>query len=52
MLKRLRRFAKGVSRDYAPMSPILFSSRCKVMHERLRRFAKGDSRDYTPMSPM
>jgi len=45
MLERLRRFAKGDNRDYAPMSPLLLNLRFRVMLERLRRFAKGDNRD-------
>ena len=45
MFERLRRFPIGDSRDYAPMSLILFSCKVRVMLERLRRFAKGDSRD-------
>ena len=38
--ERLRRFAKGDNRDYAPMCPIslLFIFRARL--ERLRRFAK------------
>jgi len=52
-LERLRRFAKGDNRDYAPMSPIPLSNRFMVRLERLRRFkAKGDNRDYAPMSPI
>ena len=42
--ERLRSFAKGDNRDYAPFSPIRLESRFRVMLERLRRFAKGDSR--------
>ena len=45
MLERLRRFAKGDNRDYAPVSPILLLLKPRVMLERLRRFAKGDNRD-------
>jgi len=45
ILERLRRFAKGDNRDYAPMSPILLFSRLMLRLERLRRFAKGDNRD-------
>jgi len=44
-LERLRRFTKGINRDYAPTSPIWFPKRFKVMFERLRRFANGDNRD-------
>jgi len=44
-LERLRRFAKGDNRDYAPFTPIWLLSSFKVMLERLRRFAKGDNRD-------
>ena len=44
-LERLRRFAKGDNRDYAPFTPIWLRSRFRVMLERLRRFAKGDNRD-------
>jgi len=49
---RLRRLAKGDSRDYAPISPIKFSARFKVRVARLRRFAMGDSRDKAPFSPI
>jgi len=45
MLERLRRFARGDNRDYAPMSPIELLSRFMVRLERLRRFSKGDNRD-------
>jgi len=45
MLERLRRFAKGDNRDYAPFTPISLNLRYKVRLERLRRFAKGDNRD-------
>jgi len=51
-LERLRRFAKGDNRDYAPISPILLFLRFRVRLERLRRFAKGDNRDYAPMCPI
>ena len=51
-LERLRRFSKGDNRDYAPMSPILFSFKCMFRLERLRRFTKGDNRDYDPISPI
>jgi len=51
-LDRLRRFAKGDNRDYAPISPISFSHRFSVRADRLRRFAKGDSRNYAPVSPI
>ena len=51
-LERLRRFAKGDNRDYAPMSPIPLSIRFMVRLERLRRFPKEDNRDYAPMSPI
>jgi len=44
-LERLRRFTKGVNRDYAPIYPIWFPKRFKVIFERLRRFAKGDNID-------
>ena len=44
-LERLRRFAKGDNRDYAPMRPIWFSLRSRFRLERLKRFAKGDNRD-------
>jgi len=44
-LERLRRFAKGDNRDYAPRCPIWLSLRFRFMLERLRRFAKGDNRD-------
>jgi len=47
-LERLRRFAKGDNRDYAPMCPISFLFRFMVRLERLRRFAKGDNRDLVP----
>ena len=52
MLERLRRFSKGGSRDYAPISPILLLSRIRIRLERLRRFAKGINRDYDPMFPI
>jgi len=52
MLERLRRFAKGDNRVYAPMSSILLLKRFLVRLERLRRFAKGDNRDYVPMYPI
>jgi len=45
ILERLRRFAKGDNRVYAPMSPIPLLKRFMVKFERLRRFAKGDNRD-------
>ena len=48
-LERLRRFAKGDNRDYAPMSPIWLLIRPRVRLEILRRFAKGINRDYAPM---
>ena len=51
-LVRLRRFAKGDNRDFAPVSPILFISIFRAMLVRLRRFAKGDNRDYAPMPPI
>ena len=51
-VERLRRFAKGDSKDYAPIPPIWFSSRLRSRVDRLRRFAKGDNRDYAPMSPI
>jgi len=41
---RLKRLAKGDSRDYAPMTPISLLSRCSSRFERLRRFSKGDNR--------
>ena len=49
---RLRRFAKGDNRDYAPYSPISFNSRFRFRLDRLRRFVKGDNRDYAPTSPI
>jgi len=49
-LERLRRFAKGDNRDYAPLSPIRLLLRFRARFERLRRFAKGDNRDYAPIS--
>ena len=52
MLERLKRLAKGDNRDYAPMFPIQFSSRCKARFERLMRFSKGDNRDLAPKSPI
>jgi len=51
-LERLRRFAKGDNRNYAPKCPILLPKRFMIRNERLRRFAKGDNRDYAPMSPI
>ena len=48
-LERLRRFAKGDNRDFAPISPIVFQWRFRVRLERLRRFAKGDNRVYAPV---
>jgi len=48
-LERLRRFAKGDNRDYAPLPPIKLYSRFSARLERLRRFAKGDNSDYAPM---
>jgi len=50
ILERLRRFAKGDNKDYAPMSPIEFWLRLMLTLERLRSLAKGDNRDYAPMS--
>ena len=44
-LERLRRFAKGDNRDYAPLSPISLQFKLRVRLERLKRFAKGDNRD-------
>jgi len=41
--ERLRRFAKGDNRDYAPVCPILLLFRLRVRHERLIRFVKGDN---------
>ena len=49
-LERLRRFAKGDNKDYAPIIPIRFLIRFKFRLERLRRFTKGDNRDYAPRS--
>jgi len=51
-VERLRRFAKGDNRDYAPMSSIWLPLRFRFRVERLRRFAKGDNRYYAPMSPI
>jgi len=45
MLERLRRFAKGDNRDYAPKFSIEFLSRSIVKLDNLRRFAKGHNRD-------
>jgi len=47
---RLRRFAKGDNRDYAPMSSILLQDKSRDRLERLSRLAKGDNRNYAPMS--
>jgi len=51
-LERLRRFAKGDNKDYAPMSSIRLLYRFRVRLERLRRFAKGYNKDYAPMPPI
>ena len=51
-LERLRRFAKGDNRDYAPMSIIMLLCRFMIRLERLRRSSKGDNRDYAPMCPI
>ena len=51
-LARLRRFAKGDNRDYAPMFSILLLLRSRFRLERLRRFVKGDNRDYAPVCPI
>jgi hypothetical protein len=48
----LRRLDKGGNRNYAPMSPILFSFRSSVRFDRLRRLAKGCNRNYAPFSPI
>ena len=48
--ERLRRFAKGDNRYYAPMCPIRLLLRFRVRFERLSRFAKGNNRDYAPLS--
>jgi len=41
----LRRFAKGESRNYAPITPILVLLRSSDTLNRLVSLAKGDSRD-------
>jgi len=51
-LERLRRFAKGDNRDYAPMPPIRLFFRLRAKLERLRRLPKGDNRDYAPRCPI
>jgi len=45
MLDRLRRFAKGINKDFTPKSPILLLPSFRVRIDKLRRLAKGDSRD-------
>jgi len=47
-LERLRRFAKGDNRDYAPMSPMKFSTRLSETFDKLASMAKGDKRDLVP----
>jgi len=49
---RLRRFAKGDSRDYAPISLIWLLFRFSARLERLKRFARGDKRPYASMAPI
>jgi len=44
-LEILRRFAKGDNRDFAPMSPIEFSSRLSEILDKLTSLAKEHRRD-------
>jgi len=44
-LERLRRFSKGNNRNYAPMSPIQFSSKLSETFDKLDSMAKGNKRD-------
>jgi hypothetical protein len=47
-LEILRRFAKGDNRDYAPMSPIVFSKRLSETLDKLASMAKEDKRELFP----
>jgi len=47
-LERLRIFAKGHNRDYAPMSPIKFSKKLSEILDKLTSLAKEDRRDLAP----
>jgi len=42
-LERLRSFAMGDSKAYAPFTPILLLLRFSARLERLRSFSKGDN---------
>jgi len=52
MLVKLRRFAKGDSKDYAPISPIRFLSSFRVKVDRFKRFANEDNNDLAPIVPI